>query len=700
MTRSKASWSIFSVMVSPTRNAYGICYRERVALLVSADEGRLPEVWALRHDFPCLAHQNRVSPAAPAQLCLYFESPYATLRSWTPPRFLRRIRWWLERSARGELHPTDQPVESLFFSSSFQLVLPWNFEALCERGAICQIAKGEDRTDGGATYFLSVGLNASLPEKTGIAITINTIPIVSGAVEYDPLNLGALADLLAAHGVDLLAELQAPLRNLVDAQGATRPPTSRYTVLLMQFPICRTPDSAPERLQRRAFILLADPLEMGAATGALTALDGRYFTSAVHLQAIDPTDAWRALKIMPMEVLSENTAEAARRQSGVLEPGPRGLMVGAGTLGSAMLGLWGRSGWGTWTVIDSDYVRPHNLSRHTAFAHHIGQPKAQVVAALHDAVMQGSSAVTPLVGDASRAGNADFEAALERVALVIDASAGLDYPRRVSAMDAWPRHASVFVTPSGNAAVALIEDRQRARRLRTLEAQYYRALLQQAWGSDHLANAPIFWSGASCRDISAVMPYSRLMSAAANLADRLPTLLAADEAIIRVWQRDAHTGGVVVHDVPVEDEQRFALGDLKVYVDRGLQQQLRALRAHALPSETGGILLGYYDLNVRELVLVSALPAPPDSVSSRASFERGIAGLTEQVEDAATRTAGIVQYVGEWHSHPRGASASPSGDDLHQLVHLALAMGDEGLPGLQLIVGEHDFVISAGEEAA
>ena len=68
----------------------------------------------------------------------------------------------------------------------------------------------------------------------------------------------------------------------------------------------------------------------------------------------------------------------------------------------------------------------------------------------------------------------------------------------------------------------------------------------------------------------------------------------------------------------------------------------------------------------------------------------------EQLKDAAKRTAGMVGYVGEWHSHPPGHSASPSRHDLAQLVHLALGMADDGLPAVQLIVGEQDLQILQG----
>jgi hypothetical protein len=66
------------------------------------------------------------------------------------------------------------------------------------------------------------------------------------------------------------------------------------------------------------------------------------------------------------------------------------------------------------------------------------------------------------------------------------------------------------------------------------------------------------------------------------------------------------------------------------------------------------------------------------------------------VNEAAARTAGIVGYVGEWHSHPRGHSANPSPDDLIQLAELSLGMHADGLPALQLIVGESDIQVLQG----
>jgi integrative and conjugative element protein (TIGR02256 family) len=167
-------------------------------------------------------------------------------------------------------------------------------------------------------------------------------------------------------------------------------------------------------------------------------------------------------------------------------------------------------------------------------------------------------------------------------------------------------------------------------------------------------------------------------------------------AMIRVWQRDPVRGSVDVHDVPAVAERRMSFDDFDLFLDAGIEQQLRELRTQGFPNETGGVLLGYYDFNIGAVVVVAGLPAPPDSKSNRDSFVRGIAGLAETVSEASRRTAGIVGYIGEWHSHPPGHTSSPSRDDLLQLVHLALGMADDGLPAVQLIVGESDLQVVQG----
>lgn len=680
----------------PPKNAFGINYRERLALCVFADTKRLIEVLALRKDFPILMHQNQGTPDAPASLCLYFEPAATVNRTWTPQNFLRRVQWWLEKSAEGSLHPAEQPVEHLFFATKFELVVPWNLGALrADPSLRFAIARCAERADGGFTCFMeAIPKDAAQRAGTAAPIELQLEPVVHGFVERDPQTLGQLADMLTRRGTNLLPALHAALQLQVGDAGLPASANDKFTVILLHIPVSRTKGADSVAVSHRAFVLLTGALELGAAVGALFLHEKRYYKDVLNAQS---SNAWRDQCIFPMDVLSLNDAAAARRQSGLSDAGPNGVLIGAGSLGSAMLNLWGRSGWGAWTVIDKDHIKPHNLSRHAAYVQHIGQYKAAVAAELHDAAAHGASKVTPICADASDFTNAPVSSALNSSALVVDASTTLEYPRAASTVDAFARHISAFVTPSGNASVMLVEDTGRAIRLRSLEAQYYRAVIQSDWGADHLtANGRSFWSGASCRDISMVMPYSLVMAHASTLAEQIQVASASPDASIRVWQRDVARGAVAVHDVQLATERRMQLGEFDLFIDAGAEAQLRDLRASGLPNETGGVLLGYYDFNIKAVMVVTCLPAPPDSTASQGAFKRGIAGLADAVNEASRRTAGIVGYIGEWHSHPRGHTATPSRDDFVQLVHLALGMSDDGLPAVQLIVGEGDMQVLQG----
>ena len=679
----------------PSRNPYGIHFRERLALSVPADRKQLVTVLALRRGFPTLIHQNQAPIDGPANLCLYFEPPPSVLRTWTPQKFLRRIQWWLEQSAKGTLHAADQPVEHLFFASPFELVLPWNFDQLRQRpGQQFVIRRGGPRPDRGETYFVVPVGAGETDERAATAIELLLPPIVQGQIERDPATLGELANLLAARGADLLAALDQAVQQRVDHRGACEP-VDAFSVILLHVPVARAPGAEPERVTRRAFLLHKGPLRLGELTGALFQFEGKFFREAGLGQR--PSGAWQSEPILPMEVLRFNDTSAARMQSGLAHPGPVGVLVGAGSLGGAIADLWGRSGWGQWTVIDKDHVKPHNVVRHVAYAQHVGQPKAHVVAQLHDAVAGGASRVVAICADASNLSNDEVRQALTSSTLVVDASTTLEYPRLASTLDELPRQISVFITPNGNGAVMLAEDARRSIRLRTLEAQYYRALIEEPWGENHLeGNLGTFWSGASCRDISVVLPYSRVVAHAGLLAEQVQHAATREAAMVRVWSRDPGSGAVAMNEVLVSDERAVAIGNLSVFIDAGLEDKLRSLRKLGLPEETGGVLLGYHDFNVNALVLVDALPAPADSDRSTAFFERGVQGLTAAVNEATRRTAGVVGYVGEWHSHPEGFSSAPSGPDLYQLVYLALGMADDGLPAVSVIVSEDDVQIMSG----
>jgi len=675
----------------PEHNSLGIEFRERLLLRVPKDTKQIVEVFALRKNFPILMHQNHVMPGTAPNLCLYYEPSRAVLRTWTPQDFLRRIQTWLERTASGTLHPADQPVEQLFFTTPFQLILPWDFSTLCnDTTSKFFIFRGAEKLDGGVTYFLrsSIERIGNTPGVRPVQIVLPAV--VHGRIELDPQTLGDLADLLQTKNIDFLQTLKTHVQLHVDDNGTSVSLDDRFAMLLLHIPIIRDETSKVECVIHRAYLLDHGILELGTALGALFLQNGTYYKEqSSGILAPAQKDDWRSKKISAIEVLSEIDRHDARQQSGISDEGSVSVLVGVGSLGASMLDLWTRSGWGQWTVIDHDYIKPHNLVRHPADARHLGSSKVDVACLRHDEIMQGASVMDAIHTDACELGDEKQLIALRSSALIVDASTTLDYPRLVSAHDDFSRHVSVFVTPSGTDSVLMLEDKNRLIRLRTLEAQYYRELINSDWGGDHLhGNLGTFWSGASCRDISMVMPYSRILGHAATLSEQIRLLANHPDAAIRVWSKDEISGEVTSNRIDVYPERQIPMDGLDLFIDEGLIAKMNDLRNAALPNETGGIILGYFDFNIKAIIIVDVLVAPTDSKSDKHSFERGVAGASQACAEANRRTAEIVNYVGEWHSHPSNCSANPSNDDFYQLAYLSIGMSQVGLRAISLIIGE------------
>ena len=691
----------------PTKASRGIRHVERLALLFWEDSQRMPEVRALRSDFPATEHQNSVRDGEPASLCLYFEPWRTVARTWTAHKHLRRIITWLTDVAAGEFHRADQPVEQFYFASPWEIVLPPQLTradglradqalhmVLCPAGpegkSLIRVQVAGRGHHGGAPHQVST-LLVSVP------------PVVSGMVERPPSTLGQLAEDLGRRGSTLIAPLVDAIDAAAAGHGLVGAPNDRG-LLIIRLPIQRYPGGIVERFDLQAFLLVENSLAaLGVALDLLSPGVGGIHHRAVVLGK-DPyavPDAWQAMKIAPAAVLHELTPARARQLTGVNPETAEfaGVLVGAGSLGSALADIFAREAWGTWTPIDDDLLRPHNVPRHRAVHDQIGLPKVVAIDQLRSTLFPDATLLPRSITKNALCADTDVVDALKEAAIVVDASTTLYVPRDFAQRSDLPRVASVFFTPSGKGAVLLLEDRTRSLRVDALEAQYYREILRSPWGDHHLDGhrARELWVGAGCREVTTVLAPDMVSLHAGTLASQLRTRRDLDGAVIGIWHHDDISGAVSAYIIDPEPAVTQTASGWRVCWDAGLVKTLRAYRSQSLPAETGGVLLGYIDQVSKTISLVDALPAPSDSVEDPGSFERGKAGVSAAVDRASRLTAETVGYIGEWHSHPDRCSTNPSGMDITQMVFLAKHLRQDGNPALMLIVGEHGESVVLGE---
>jgi integrative and conjugative element protein (TIGR02256 family) len=677
-----------------SHNPFGIRYREPLALRFYRDPKRMPEARALRSDFPVLLHTNEVEASEPTWLCIYYEPWSVISRTWTPQKFLARIQWWLVESANGTLHPADQPPEQLYFESPFSVVLPPTFDELVSNRDFALVL--EPRSSPTDSRWVAIASFAPLNQYLGkedrhyacVALALPAIP--HGRPERYPTTLAEVHDRLNDRGAPVAEALFAEIQRIAVGAGLKRA-LGQKTLLILTVPVLNPAGGAP-RLQRKGFLIDAGLGQLGAMAGVLMRMEKEdRYVAAVLVGGLQLQSGWRGASVMPIEIREPFTEDLARLYSGVKDAGPSGVLAGVGALGSAVADVWAREGWGRWTYIDPDLLLPHNLARHRGYESQIGTPKVEVVRQLESTLYPGRDSRSGHYGAANDFNNSKIIDSLRAANLIVDASTTIDVPRDLALRADLPRSISAFLTPSGNDSVLLLEDTARTLRLDVLEMQYYRLVLNATWGEKHLTgHQGNLWVGAGCRDISNVISGEMVQLHAAMLARQVRLRAASPQAVIQVWRANPDTGAVDTTTFGATPPLFVDLENMELVWDEGLRAKVRAMRDEGLPSETGGVLLGYFDRPNRRIYAVDALPAPPDSQRSHDAFARGIEGLEEKVEDAQLRTANIVGYIGEWHSHPRGVQALPSGLDIRLLVHLAIMLRQDGFPALMLIVGENE----------
>lgn len=689
-----AEWVVFDVGVEVSQvPRHPIRASERIAARFHEQDALFPAVYALRRDFPRVPHLNLHIEEYPRSLCLYDERYEDVKRTWTAPRFVHRVREWLALTARGELHQGDQPLEPLLGEHAGQIVLPrstWDATAAPQRLFVtCRnatqrvflIAKTEPPSNGAALDML--------------ASVHRTPPLTHGVIHRRPRSLADLASVLAGTGLDLPAELRQRLKEWHAANPAF---LGARLLLVILVPMRREAESEAERIETWAFYLgdaAANPnasadlriRDLGQRIGLWDVSDGQ-----VGL-LLQPDTARRGddVAIDVLNVSSELTRTMAAFFSGDDAPADlRIAAVGAGALGSQTILHLARSGFGQWTLIDHDYLMPHNAARHALDGRFVGCNKAEALAFVANSIV-GENLFSGLPLDllSAHAGGDDLARTMREADTILDVSTSVAVARSLACdIDSSARRASLFMTPSGQDLVLIAEDRDRRLPLDALEMQYYRAAINEPALDGHFgAQQPRRRYGQSCRDVTSTLPQHQVALHAAIAARALRERLREPAAALVVWRAegDGSVRRIAATTWPVT---RLQAGGWTVVTDAGLLDKLTALREQKLPNETGGVLLGSFDVERSILYIADALPSPPDSEEWPTLYIRGSQGLRQAVDHVQQTTHGMIEYVGEWHSHPRGAATAASHDDLQVFAWLTSLMESDGLPAVMMIVGD------------
>lgn len=669
----------------PQDKVVPIAHEEPVRLQFWPDDEFAPSIYSTRDGFPLdLVHTNFAPSSDGLCLCVWEESWADLKRGLTAQALIERIRDWYARTARGELQQDGQGLEPLIPSTADTLILP--------AGSPEAAAYVERAIEAGGRYTVILSAQQPREASPGLALfTIITEPQVQGALRDRPTNLAELQAFLEPMG-------QNVAQALGDWVVERLKEDDKIVLLLVNIPMKSEAAGKVEGWMRYAFTSRFKLHELSEQLGrADRTPDG---TLGAVLFGGEPPDL-SAIKLDGWRIVQQLDRRAARHYSGSpIETDSKLVGIGAGAIGSNVMANAVRAGLGPWTVIDNDVLLPHNLVRQAQTGDLIGWPKADTEKVLLDSILNdaGSASIVANIlrpGDMAQA----VEQALAAADLVVDFSASpaaLGYLADASTVS---RAASLFFSPDGSDLVVLAEDAARSLRLDEIEAQYFLAAGTVSLLADHLSAARVdmLRYANACQDLTRPLPPWQVQTLSGIAAGQLNELLATpDKASAKIWCLDPSTGSVIPMVLLLSEVSRHSFEAFSVSVSAAAVERMRALRALAAPNETGGVLLGSFDLSRSVLHILDALPAPPDSRQSPTYFVRGAKDLKPEVDGINLRSAGTIHYIGEWHSHPAGAAARPSKDDEEVFAHLSTHLAATGSPYVMAICGDEDTWFRVG----
>ncbi len=668
---------------------------ERIAVTFQEADRICPIVHALRKDFPQVPHLNLDIQEFPRSLCLYDRRYEEINHRWTSARFVHWIREWLALTARGELHQEDQPLEPILIGHVGHIVLPHNL-LYADDAAQQLFVKSIGPTDN-RNLFLIAQLQPPQEGSSDIVASVHQCPPQThGVIHRRPTTLADLAALVKTRGLDILAELRERLDRW---QTENKAVLDSPILLVIRFPKKRKDDGEVKGVDTWTFFL-GDAMRDTKRAGDLGIRDlgiriGLWDMHDNQPGLLVPSDTSKRGDNICLGVLNTSfeltRSMAAWLNGNTAVDDVRIVAVGGGALGSqAVLNLV-RSGFGTWTIIDHERLMPHNAARHGLDGRFIGWNKAEAIAFVANSIIGDTDLVSPLPVDVLSPGerSEDVSTAFRETDVILDMSTSIAVARKLACdVESDARRISLFLTPSGHDLVLIAEDKNRTLSLDALEMQYYRAVANDEELAGHfIPSEQRSRYGQSCRDITSTLPQHLVALHAAIGARSIREAVATPDATVAIWRADDN-GNVWRVDMAPKGVIRQRTQSWTVVTDEGLLKKLRAFRKDKLPNETGGVLLGSFDLERMILYIVDALPSPPDSEEWPTLYIRGRKGLRHAVEALEEKTHGMLEYIGEWHSHPQGACTAASSDDLEVFSWLRELMRADGLPAVMIIVGD------------
>jgi proteasome lid subunit RPN8/RPN11 len=671
--------------------------------------GRAPQIRIDRRSFPTdrLPHLNPVWPGEPPWLCLHRGSIDDWYAEHSIIDLINRARSWLEDAARERLikeHDRFEPTRispeywvgtSVFDQGQFQdyITDQWKIH---RTGGVAYVASHmsiQKYIDIEWFRLSSNDIASSLDQIVPIDSTNDGFKKKPGCLEPGlllwpnitfqctryfgtlPRTVDELNEFAESIGIHMNYHLSSIL--------ATRPPTGNRFV-----PV---------------FLCVKRPLKLIGSESNLEIL-----SFICHYR-----DANNPVQTMVLPHRNPLTPDSARNISGInFVPSLKTILIGCGALGSKIGLHLARAGITELTLVDDDFLSPHNLIRHALTDSSLGMNKAEalknVIHGLYGESPQTSNTVSISKNIFELLNNSNRRV-LNDHSLLIDATASISVFRSLIEPNSngIPRIVRCELADKGRLGTMLVEGQGRSPHLGDLRACLYDSAIEnvhvQQW-LQRFINSKDDQLEAGLEDITIGIGCS---SPSMRVSDDLISYHASTQSVYirKILSNTFPAGGILMsvlegEELPLGSVQFYPVNKFKELIPHrsngwhiririDLFEQLIQQTKEAIPNEIGGILLGFVSEMQKTIYITRLVEAPIDSENSPYMFKLGIRDVPEQISDIMKKTGNLIRYVGEWHSHPKGSS-SLSPKDMETVQHLRKNLKKIAMPTLVVVVTPHN----------
>ncbi|HML31955.1 Mov34/MPN/PAD-1 family protein [Sporomusa sphaeroides] len=362
-------------------------------------------------------------------------------------------------------------------------------------------------------------------------------------------------------------------------------------------------------------------------------------------------------KVDMLSHISNNSPALFRRLSGIKIESKIDkpiALVGCGSLGSKIGVHLARHGNEPFLCIDNDFFLPHNNARHALIFGWI-ENKAEIQASFLSSIGFSAKAL------AESAITIDYS----QSNIIIDTTASLSVRNFFMKEIERPPVISGGLYGYGRYGLLLLENKSKTNQLTDIWAHlYYQSLtnldLNKMLFSSNLTNISI---GQSCSSQTMVANDAQISLMAAAMGLKIQNILdnglsQSGEILFLKYSENYSLQTEVISVPECISLQSIIKRDWKVFLSNAAYEQMKEFLNSKSPNETGGVLLGSVFTYAETIIITGLLPAPPDSIEEKNRFILGTEGLADKIKDIEKKTNGKVTYLGTWHSHPFGGSAS------------------------------------------